>query len=140
MNQKTFERAVEMARALKPTKKTGKSFHVSILYRKNRMVCVGINNYNKSHNEKKFGKYLNHKGFANEYRPSLHSESSCLLRFGEEDLSKYDILNIRIGNENQLLMSKPCPNCFRILQDVNIDNIFYSTDKHTYEQIKLKQK
>jgi deoxycytidylate deaminase len=139
VNKKTFERAVEMAKAIKPTKKTGKSFHVSIIYRKNRMICVGYNDYNRPHNEKRFGKYINHKGYESEYKPCIHSEISSIIRHGEENLNKYDMLNIRIGNEDQVLLSRPCPNCLRVCTEINLDNIFYSTDENNYEQISLKK-
>jgi len=115
MNARIYERAVEISRALKPKVQTGKSAHTTLVYHKSKMVCIATNNYNKLHNANRFGKYENWKGFQSEYRPCVHSELSALVKLGEEDISDYTFLNIRIDNNGNPNMSKACVNCARTL-------------------------
>ena len=128
MNQRIYNRAIEMARALKPRVQTGKSHHISALVYKSRIVCVAANDYTKLHNAKKFGKYDNWKGFKSEYRPCIHSEIRLLTKCGEEDLSDYELLNVRIDNRNNVNMARACPNCARTLVGFAPKKVFYSDE------------
>ena len=134
MNQRIGEKLIELARAMKPRKATGQYFHISSLIRKNRIICVGWNDYTRYHPSYKFGNYENYKGFTNAYKPSIHSEISSIIRFGEEDLSEMTLVNIRIGNMNQVALSKPCFNCQRVLKQLNIKRIYYSNNVGEFEE------
>jgi hypothetical protein len=134
MNIKIYNRAVEMAKALMPNNIDGKSYHCSFAVRKSRIVCVGQNSYTKLHPYHKWGKYKNHKNLPGEYRPNLHSECSLAIRLGEEDLSDYTILNIRINRRGQPVMSDFCPNCFRLLRDLNARKLFYSDQEGNLQE------
>jgi hypothetical protein len=115
MNQRIYERALEISIALKPKVQSGKSAHTTFVYHKSKMICVATNNYRKLHNANRFGKYENWKGFQSEYRPCVHSEISALIKMGEEDISDYTFLNIRIDNNGRANMAKACVNCARTL-------------------------
>jgi deoxycytidylate deaminase len=129
MNIRVFNRCVEMARALKPAIKSGKSHHISAAIYKNKIICVGVNDYRKFHPYYKFGRYEDHKGFATEYRPSLHSEISLICKLGEENLSDFEILNVRIGADDKIRMSCPCFNCARVLQSLGPKRVYFSNDE-----------
>jgi formylmethanofuran dehydrogenase subunit E len=116
MNERMYQRAIEISRALKPQIQTGKSAHTTIVYKKSKMVCIATNDYSKPHNERRFGRYENWKGFKTEYRPCTHSEAKAILKLGEENLSDYTFLNIRIDNNGNANMARACPNCMRTLQ------------------------
>jgi hypothetical protein len=111
---------------LKPRVQSGKSFHLSRAIKKSRIVCIAANDYNKKHNERRFGKYENHKGFLTEYRPCIQSEVKLLLKIGEEELSDYELLNLRIDNNGRANMSKACPNCYTTLLGFSPRKVFYS--------------
>lgn len=102
--------------------------------KKSRIVCIATNNYEKKHNERRFGKYENWKGFQDEYRPCVHSETMLLIRLGEEDLRDYELLNIRIDNNGKANMSKACPNCARTLQGFAPRRMFYSDPDGNLQQ------
>ena len=127
MNSRTFNRLVEISKALKPRRQTGRAFITSFALRKNKISCISWNDYNKRHLEHKFGKYHNYKNLPGEYIASQHSESKLLIRLGEEDLSDYDICNIRINNNNDISLSCPCLNCQKLLAGYNPKAIYYST-------------
>lgn len=137
MNARLGNKAIEIARALRVEKISGKSFHVSFLARKNRIVCMGWNDYNKHHPYHKFGHYKNYKGFTDNYRPSLHGELSCIIRMGLEDLSDFTFINCRINNNDEVAMSKCCLNCERILRQVGVKDFYYTTNEGTFEKMIL---
>ena len=135
MNAKLYSRLVEFARALKTKKQSGEKHHVAFLLKKSRVICVGWNNYNKSHNVRRFGKFVSHKFTHDVYRPCVHAEISAITRWGQEDLRGYDMAVIRIDNNDNANMSKPCINCGRILDAMGVRKIFYSDKNGECQEI-----
>jgi deoxycytidylate deaminase len=133
MNTRIYNRAIEIATALK-TKKTGKSHHCCLIYRKGKTVAIGINDYTKAHNSNRFGRYENHKGYLTEYRACRHAELSAVIRYGEEDLSDCEMLVVRIDKDNNPTLSRPCPNCARVVGGLNIKKVFYSDSDGNFIQ------
>lgn len=126
MNKKIVNRYIEVARALKPKSQSGKSFHITCIFDKSKILSLGINDYKKEHRRHLFGSYKPTKG-SGSYIPGIHSEMSALLKLGEEDCSKFTFLNIRIDNNFRPAMSKPCLNCQKILNQIGYKKIFYTT-------------
>ena len=46
---KKFRRSIEITKALKPSKATGRAFHSTLIFNKNKLISIGVNNYNKTH-------------------------------------------------------------------------------------------
>ncbi len=136
MNCQTYTRVLEIARALKPRAQTGDRFHVSVLIRKRKIVCIGVNDYNKSHLAHRFGAYQSHKFSKDEYRPSLHSECSLAIRAGIENWNGYEMVNVRIDNNGRAAMSKCCPNCERVVKALQPNKIYYSIDDVSFGETK----
>jgi deoxycytidylate deaminase len=134
MNSKLANKAIEIARALKPNRATGKNFHVSLISKRNKVVAIGWNDYTKSHKHKRFGEYKDHKKHLTKYEPCLHSEISACIRFGEESLKGFDIINVRIGNDEKVRLSHPCPNCLRVLSGMNPKNIYFTNNQGDFER------
>lgn len=133
MNHRLYKRLVEISKALKPKVQSGQKAHFSYLIRKQRVMCIGWNNYNKIHPAHRFGEYKNsHKFTKDDYRASLHSEISLTCRAGLEDWSGYDLVNIRIDNNDAPAMSACCSNCARVVASLNPNNVFYSVDEETF--------
>ena len=126
MNAKLYNRLVEFARALKTKHQSGAKHHVAFLLRKTRIVCIGWNNYGKVHNSRRFGKFVSHKFTHDTYAPCVHAEISCITRWGQEDLRGYDMAVVRIDNNNNPNMSRPCVNCGKIIDAMGVRKIFYS--------------
>jgi deoxycytidylate deaminase len=127
MNQKVVNRYIEIARALKPRHQSGRSFHLTCIFDKSKLLAMGFNNYAKEHPRHKFGVYSATKPGSN-YVSGIHSEISSIIRLGEEDCSRYTFLNIRLDNNNNPALAKPCPNCFRVLRNqVGFKRIYYTT-------------
>lgn len=127
MNQKIAKRYIEIAKAMKPKMQTGKSFHVTCIFDKSKLLSIATNDYSKEHRRHRFGKYHPLKGGSKGYTPGCHSEIAAILKLGEQDCSKYTFFNIRIGNNGEPSLSKPCSNCFRVLEMVGFKRIYYTS-------------
>ena len=127
--QINFKRLEEISKALKPVHQSGKSFHVTAVYRKNKMLCIGHNNYNKDHPYHKFGEYHPIKG--GKYSAGIHSEISALIKLGLDDCSDLTFVNLRIDNNGKPAISKPCDNCQRVLDQIGYRKLwFYDGEKY----------
>lgn len=138
MNQRIFNRCVEIAKALRPKIKKGKAHHCTFAIKKSKIICIGVNDYDKQHPKHKFGRYEDHKGYTSEYQPCLHSEVSLSIKLGEETWKGLEILNIRIGNNDDVRMSKPCCNCSNlIIKPLNPKKFFYSDNNGELIEMKV---
>lgn len=127
-----------MARVLKPRVKIGKSHHCSFAVYKSRVICVGVNDYTKSHRHHRFGHYRDYKGFTTPYEASMHSEAALAIRLGEESWEDYEIVNIRVGNNDDIRMACPCANCVNMLiKPLGPKRVFYSTDANDFQELDL---
>lgn len=130
-------RCYEVAKALTPANKLGKSHHCSMAIRKSKIVAIGVNDYCKLHPTHRFGKYSDAR-FETEYRPSLHSEVNLVARLGEENWSDYEVVNVRISSMGNLSMAKPCANCERlIIRPFAPKRLFYSDNEGKFQQMEL---
>lgn len=111
--------------------------HVSFLTRKQKIVCIGVNNYNKPHPARRFGAYVATSKFVHSYVPSLHSECSLAIRTGLEDWSGFSLFNIRIDNNGDAAMSRCCVNCQRVVKALGPDKIFYSVDNERFDRLDI---
>jgi hypothetical protein len=127
-----FKRLEEIAKALKPVHQSGKSFHVTVVYRKNKMLCIANNNYNKNHPYHKFGEYAATKG--GDYMAGIHSETAALIKLGLEDCSDLTFVNLRIDNNGNPAISRPCDNCQRVLDQIGYKKIWFYDGKQYVHQ------
>ena len=131
-----FQRLEETAKAMKPIFQTGKSFHVTFVFKKNKFICAATNNYNKQHPYHRFGEYKATKSNSPNYQSGLHSEVAALIKLGKEDCSEFKFVNIRINNENEPAQSKPCKNCQKVLDQVGYKEIWFMQESGKYCKIK----
>lgn len=124
-----------MARALMPANPdSDRNFHCTFILDKNKIIKIGINNYNKIHPYHKFGHYYPTKRINSKpYQAGLHSEIAAIIRLGEEYCSEYTFVNVRLGMKGELRMAKPCENCQRVLRDVGFKRLFFSTESEFME-------
>lgn len=107
---------------------TKHSRHVSFLLYRNRIASIGINNPFKTHPRNR--KY-NFRGRNDEdisHFVGIHSELSAVIKLGEEDLSKYDLVNVRINKNGNVSLSKPCNGCTDMINQLGIRKVLYTND------------
>jgi cytidine deaminase len=129
-----FDRCIEISKALKGKFQTGRAFHCTFAYKKNKLLAIGINNYSKTH--PLTSNYLPTKNNNRLYIPVIHSEVSAIIKIGVEDCSDITFVNVRIDNNNLPTMAKPCSNCFGLLRDqVGYKKIYYTNNNGFFEEL-----
>jgi len=103
--------------------------HFSFIFQRNRLISIGINNPTKTHPKNLEIGFFNKRGEDISHTVGVHSELSAILKLGEEDCSKFTLVNTRINRNHQLDFSKPCEGCTSLLEQLNLRKIYYSTIK-----------
>lgn len=128
-----FWKSVEIARALRPRYATGRCFHITTAFEKNRLIAIGTNNYNKTHPK---ALLYRKKETWSDYVPSIHSELSAVLKLGEESCGDLVFFNIRIDKNDELNNSHPCSGCAELLRQTGFKKLFYSTSERNFLEFK----
>jgi hypothetical protein len=104
-----FDRLVEISRALKGEKQTGRQFHVTFVLFKNRIREISWNNYQKTH--PRTINYISRFGNTHTYVASQHSEQIAYGKIIKQgfDCRDFTFVNIRINNNNELSLAMACP-------------------------------
>lgn len=120
-----FKRLEDISRALKPKLQNGRTFHTTFVYHGNKLLAIGVNDHTKEHRRKLFGKYQPTKESDGEYIPGIHSEISSLIKLGLEDCGHLTFVNLRIDNNGDPAMSKPCLNCLGVMENISFKKFWY---------------
>ena len=95
-----------------------RSSHVAFLVKGGKIVHVGWNKL-RSHP-------INYKHPYQSYVSGIHAEVDAILKSGLEDLSKYEIVVIRINRNNEVSNSMPCKGCRSVINQFGIKRVWYS--------------
>jgi deoxycytidylate deaminase len=107
----------------------GRTFNVCFAVKQNRVIAIGINNYNQ--HVRAYNKRLgyNYKKFGSKtYTPCVHAEVSAILKLGLEDCSKISFYNVRLDRNGHCKNSQPCANCLYLLNSVQAKNVYCYDD------------
>lgn len=124
-----FQKLETITRALKPIHQTGRAFHTTFVFNKKKLVCIANNDYSKQHRYHKFGHYKSKYNVGNTYTAGIHSECSALIKMGVEDCSHLTFINVRIDNDDNVAISKPCENCQSLLETIGYKKLWYYDGK-----------
>ena len=89
----------------------------AVLVHRNSIVSIGMNSY-KTHPLMA----------ARTSWPFLHAEQNAIIRAGMDHCEGLDLYIARVLKNNDLALSKPCKVCIKLIDDVGIRNIYYSTN------------
>jgi deoxycytidylate deaminase len=121
---KTKKRYFDLAKRAAMESTYGKLRHGAVIVKGGSVVSFG---FNKS-NHCQFGQRFRHmdKGPATQ-----HAEISAILGLPRSATQGADVYVVRINNDCDWRMSKPCPMCEQALRFVGVKRVFYTTgDKH----------
>ena len=104
------------------------TFHYTFAVRKNKIVCVGkaqpespslvVSKLARIYNIEKWKQY-----------PYFHSESYLISKIDPKYINKQlEILNLRINRHGEFRFCKPCLNCQKMLDSLNITKISWTTN------------
>lgn len=102
---------------------------------KHHIISSGCNSQKTAPLQKKYNVYR----FAEDTFHSLHAELSCLKPLiGRSDIDfKYvDLYVYRINKNGEALLARPCPSCMKLITELGIRNIYYTTNSgYSHENI-----
>jgi len=62
---------------------------------------------------------------------SIHAEVDAIIR-AKQDLKGASILVVRVNNQNQFRLSKPCEKCRKYLKHVGVKKVYFSISEFPY--------
>jgi deoxycytidylate deaminase len=121
---KHLDECIELAESSISKRKVG-----AILLKRGKIVAAATNLETKSHPEQaryaqKAGKPLN---------IYLHAEIRALIKCDCADT----ILVARVDKKGNVKMAKPCPICQLAIRESKVNNVFYTTNNGSVEQLEL---
>ena len=119
-----IKKATQIAFKLKESNQTGRAFHLTAVFKKNRLLTVGVNNYKKTHPEVEKIKYLNKEN--ERYNACIHSELAAWLNLDKANCSDFVFVNVRIDKNNKVGMSRPCSGCIKLLKKIRFKKFYYT--------------
>lgn len=129
-----YKKMVFIATALKPINK--KSHHVCFIFRKKRLLSIGVNDLKKTHPRTLKYNYTDRDGEKRSDKVTLHAEMAAIIKLGYDDCSDLTFYVIRIGFNNKVAYSKPCEGCLHLLKSVGYKAVYYSTDNNNLKKLK----
>lgn len=136
MNERTIARCINIAKSLAPNNLSHRCSHVAFLVRGSRIAHIGINS-DKTHPKTLDYNYDHY----NESLCRVHAEFRVILRSSvkekTEDLSHYELINVRIDRKGNINNGKPCRGCQHIISQMGIRRFYYTTAAGTVESEKI---
>lgn len=109
--------------------KTGyQPFHFCFLYKRNRLISIGVNSYKQCPKIKKIGELF---GLLNQKKYMYpHAETNAISKImfskNNVELSKVSMVCIRLNKKLELQNSKPCNECSIVIKSIGINKVYYS--------------
>lgn len=132
---KTHKAYFEAARAMAQLSDFPKVKVGAIAVYKHHIVSSGFNSSKTAPIQKKY----NICRFSEDTIHSLHAELKCLKSLiGRKDIDfkHVDLYVYRAGNNNTALIARPCPSCMKLITELGIRNIYYTTNTgYSHENI-----
>lgn len=137
MNEKKIERGFAWAKTASYDS-TFKQHHLgaAIVYKGN-LLAIGHNSYKTSPVQREYNKLRNFD--VDNWTNSLHAEIHALNKVKNLDIdfSKVNLYIYRQWKSGKSALARPCPACMRMIKDMGIKNIYYTTEYgYCYEKIK----
>lgn len=104
------------------------SYHFAMAYRRSTLVAVGLNSPERM--DARAFRFARRLGLIEKQRfPYIHAEESLISRLISLDKleNALNIVVLRLNVRGELQMSKPCPNCQRMLSAYGLGRVYFST-------------
>ena len=98
----------------------GRTFHISFIVERNKILASGINDEGKTHpTSARMGRFTQ----------SLHSELKACINFRNQYSRNTDscsLYNVRLDRQGRIRMAKPCWACGKLLDMVGFKQVWYT--------------
>lgn len=119
MNRRILLQLVDSCRTVEPV---ASSRHTAAVVYKNKIIAVGCNSTKTHPIQAKYGR--------NSKSIYLHAEVHAMIKatalIGVDKLRYCDLYVIRLGKKGELLNSKPCSGCQRMIDDLQFRKVYHS--------------
>lgn len=130
-----FKKIIELSYALLPTHGDYRCRHASFILHRGKILSIGINQPGKTHPYNLKFRYRNKRNQPISDIIGIHSELAAIIKLGRHTLENLDIINTRIDRNEQLVLARPCHGCIDMLQQLGVNNIYYSTNQGQFEKL-----
>ncbi len=97
----------------------------AVLFHKNNVINTGRNFANKTHPK------------SNSPFKNIHAEFDAIISVPRFLLEGASLMVVRIGMTNDLLMARPCSDCYSLIKKVGIKRLYYSTNQGKIEYARV---
>ena len=119
MNRRILLQLVDYCRTVEPV---ASSRHAAAVVYKNKIIAVGCNSTKTHPIQAKYGR--------NSKSIHLHAEVHAMIKatalIGEKKLKVCELYVIRLGRTGELMNSKPCHGCQRMIDDLGFTRVYHS--------------
>lgn len=126
------QRYFELARRMAKESTYGKLRHGAVLVKGGNIISVGFNKGCYCAFGQRFRDFYNY-GHATQ-----HAEISAILGIPESSTRDTTMFVVRINNNDDFRMSKPCCMCHQVLEFVGVRKVYYTTGEDTYEESNVR--
>ena len=121
------KRFFEIARLISHTSEYKRIKIGAVVVKKNKIISVGVNSYKTHPIQKKYNRF---RFDIEDTNHTLHAEIQALVNipYGTE-LNDLTIYIYRESRKGRLAKSRPCPSCMKLIKDIGIKKICYTTDE-----------
>jgi len=130
-----FKKIIELSYALLPTHGDYRCRHASFILHRGKILSIGINQPGKTHPYNLKFRYRNKRNQPISDIIGIHSELAAIIKLGRHSLENLDIINTRIDRNERLVLARPCHGCIDMLQQLRINNIYYSNNQAGFEKL-----
>lgn len=129
---KRVKRYFELARRMAKESTYGKLRHGAVVVKGGNVISVGFNKGCYCAFGQRFRDVYNY-GHATQ-----HAEISAILGVPESSTRGATVFVVRINNDSDFRMSKPCCMCHQVLDFVGVRKVFYTTGEDFYEEENIR--
>ena len=132
-----LEKSVELANALYPSAfQELRTFHVSVLWNKNKLLSVGVNK-KATHTRNLFNKKLNREGIDISSTKFQCSELCAFIGLGKQryniDFSRVTMVNIRLDYDGNISLASPCISCRSLILYLGLKKVYYTDNNKEFQ-------
>ena len=102
-------------------------FHFAFAYKKNKLLCIGQNNPEKTHPR---ALMVSNKFKTDIEYPYLHAETDVVSKLWNTHKidSSIDLVVLRLSKHGKVKISKPCRRCEKVIRAVGFGEVWWSTN------------
>lgn len=105
--------------------------HQAFIIKKNKIIAIGINSMKTHPANLKFAyRFPDGQG--------THAEMKACLKGNKKSYKHHEMVVIRINNNGNVDMSKPCEGCQNVIKSYKIDTVWYSNKNGEFEILPIK--